>query len=221
MSVEDWIEFGYVELLKNHFFIILVDPFECQAGGCGETPDLTLDDASLYIHNLLTGFDIDKAVIWGYSLGAKVALSFYGCFPSLVQGLVLGGFELNTRVDLKNDLVINTLKQGGRAWVDLWERMFCVPPEMAVRLYNSDMDALIELRKAEAVWPDLTPAAQRCTVKTLVYAGEHCFYRKETEQACHTFTKGVFYEIPGLNHFELMAAPELLSGRVISQYAQT
>lgn len=220
MSVEDWIEFGYIELLKDHFFLIAVEPFNYQVNKGCTIQSLTLEAASLYIKDLLNELGIVRVIAWGYSLGAKAALGLYRSCPSVVQGLVLGGFELNSKVDLSNDLVINTLEKGGDAWLNLWRSMFFVPEQMSDRLRNSDTKALIELRKAEADWPDLTQTARACEVLSFNYAGERCFYRKQTEQASREFPKGYFFEISGLNHFEVMAAPEAICSRVIAEYAQ-
>ena len=137
MSSQEWVDFGYIQLLKPHFHVTAIEPRGHGASLAPHNPsEYTLTSLISDIHTLLVQLKVDKAICWGYSLGAKLALALAQAHPELVTGLILGGFEAKAHVKLTDDLVCNTLKQGGKAWLALWEQMFNVPDKLAKRLLS-------------------------------------------------------------------------------------
>lgn len=89
----------------------------------------------------------------------------------------MGGFELQAKIDYQNDLVINTLRAGSIAWVDLWKSMFDMPIAMEKRFLQANTSHLINLRYAEATWPNLELALSNIdTLACIIYAAEDCFF---------------------------------------------
>ncbi|MCP3940431.1 MAG: alpha/beta fold hydrolase [Desulfobacteraceae bacterium] len=219
MSVNDWDECGYIKLLEERFFLVAIEPFAYQAEIDGNSDLLTLDIISKYIKSVLNTLSQHSALILGYSLGAKLALGFYKQYPNYVKGLIIGGFESSCNIDEKSDVVLNTLKQGGLFWCRLWETMFTVPPGMAQRLKLSDTHALMDLRRAEGLWEDLTEVLEKCKVNCLVYSAESCFCRGQTYFAHNKLNKSEYLLVPNVNHFELITTPKLICEKVISKFS--
>lgn len=216
MSVEDWHDLGYATLLTNDFYLVAVNPFESQT----KQSDLTLDSSTKYIESVLDELNIHSAVVWGYSLGAKVALHFASKNVSKVEGLAVGGFELKSEVIYHDDLVINTLKLGAGEWTKLWQSMFSMPKEMVLRFSRSDTSQLIKLRCAEAKWQSLEKVLLEIqAINSIAYAAEDCFFKVQTREACSLIEHCQFIEIPNCNHFEVMTQTKKVSQMIIQHFA--
>lgn len=220
MSCDEWFEFAYVEKLATHFYLVAIDP---RAHGLSTKPhsssNFTLDDLVSDIEAVTAHLQLPSAILWGYSLGSKIALAVAGSRPQLVSGLVLGGFELHSVVDLSNDLVLDTLANGAHAWVELWKQMFDVPPATAERMARCDTLALRELRIAESCWPTLAKVPGKLDVPVILYAGECCFFRDATKKMKSLFQHSVYYEHSGRNHFDLMVESDWISRKVIESFS--
>ena len=219
MSCEDWFELGYIAELASSFRIVCVDP---RGHGVSTRPlnpgDYALEKMASDIEAVINGLSLKNPILWGYSLGAKLALAVAGRNPSAYHGLILGGFELHSVVDLDNDLVAGTLARGPQAWLSLWRQMFDVPRGMAERLAVSDTKALHALRLAETRWPSLAGTPNKIEVPVLLYAGEHCFFRDATARMAKQFPDVRYIEHPGCNHFDLMAETSWITGEVINNF---
>jgi pimeloyl-ACP methyl ester carboxylesterase len=219
MPAQTWFDLGYIKQLEPHFHVITIEP---RGHGASLAPlsssEYTLTAMSSDIHTLVLQLKLNKVICWGYSLGAKLALGFAQSYPDSVSGLVLGGFEPQARVHLADDLVYNTLKQGGKAWMELWKKMFAVPDTLANYLMNANTQALLALRQAEIDWPSLMESSAPITVPSILYAGEHCFFHAETQAVSRNFTNARYFERHGKNHFDLMLEPEWICHEVISHF---
>lgn len=221
MSIQDWVDFGYVDKLEKHFKLVAIEPRGHGRSSCPIDPaayqlDLLVSDVRTVIEHL----NLSKAVIWGYSLGAKIALALSESFSEKISGLVLGGFELHSLVDLSNDIVTDTIKLGGIAWRDLWHQLFEVPENMADRLSKVNTNALLSLREAEKDWPPLAGIPPKITSPVLLYAGEHCFSRNDMRTMSRLFVNSELMEMKDVNHFELMPVVDWISDAVITRFAK-
>ncbi len=134
MSLEEWFQLGYVDTLSKKYKVIAIDP-RGHGKSCSPTvlEAYTLQKLSSDIISVLDQTHVNKAYIYGYSLGAKIALGVAKYYPERLMGLVLGGFEINSNVNLFNDIVISTLRLGGTEWRKLWESLMDIPPPMGIR----------------------------------------------------------------------------------------
>jgi pimeloyl-ACP methyl ester carboxylesterase len=219
MSCEDWFELGYIAELASSFRIVCVDP---RGHGDSTRPlnsgDYALEKMASDIEAVIDGLELQNPILWGYSLGAKIALAAAGKNPSGYRGLILGGFELHSVVDVDDDLVAETFAQGPQAWLSLWRQMFDVPRGMAERLAVSDTKALHALRRAEARWPSLAGTPDKIEVPVLLYAGEHCFFRDATARMANQFPDVRYIEHPGRNHFDLMTESSWITREAINNF---
>lgn len=220
MSSRDWFELGYVARLLPFFRLIAIEP---RGHGDSTAPiqeqQYALPMMVSDIRAVLDHLSIPRAIMWGYSLGAKITLAFAGAHSDRVSGLVLGGLELHSSVDLTDDVVTSTLRRGGRAWRALWQRMVELPTGMSARLSRVDVAALIALRRAEAHWPSLADVPSTIAVPCLLYAGEHCFFRSATAAMEHSFPHARYIERQGRNHFAVMLDADWICDEVIASFA--
>lgn len=221
MSMLDWFDFGYVERLRDHFRVVTVEPRGHGASTAPTDPSAyALSAMSSDIRAVLNHLHLDRAVLWGYSLGAKMALAFAGSDPERVAGLVLGGFEPHSEVDLSGDLVADRLSEGGEAWRALWQQMVDLPTATGERLIRSNTRGLLALRQAEADWPGLAAVPAKLSVPCLLYAGENCFFRAATSALKSLFSDGRYFERQGRNHFDLMLDPAWICDQVIASFSR-
>jgi pimeloyl-ACP methyl ester carboxylesterase len=220
MTMDDWLDFSYIEYLQQHFRLIVIEP---RGHGQSATPhlakDYVLSAMAADISTVLNQLQIQKALVWGYSLGAKIALAWAGSAPERVYGLILGGFELHSIVDLSDDLVSSTLERGGNAWLALWQQMFTVPNGLGERLKQANTLALMALRQAEAAWPNLAEHAAKLSTPCIIYAGEYCFYRHACAEMKILFPNAIYLERAGKNHFDLMPDAKWICDEVIARFA--
>ncbi|MGL5027682.1 MAG: alpha/beta fold hydrolase [Shewanella oncorhynchi] len=220
MSALDWFDLGYISLIEPHFRIIAIEP---RGHGLSDAPvdssEYALSAMASDLDAVITHLRLDKVIVWGYSLGAKIALAYAGqTSRTQICGLILGGFEFHSEVDLPNDLVANTLNQTSKEWLLLWQSMFHVPPPLANRLSRAKLPALRALRKAESDWPDLSTIPAKLSMPCLLYAGEQCFFRDQTLQMTASFLRGEYLERENRNHFELMLDANWICSVVINHH---
>ncbi|MBM2886273.1 alpha/beta hydrolase [Chromobacterium phragmitis] len=213
MSHEDALALGYVAALRDHYRLICVSPRGI--GVCpapSETSAYAMESMVADIADLLTQLGIEKALVWGYSLGAKLALGLAAWHPHCIERILLGGFERKSDFEPETDIVLTTLRQGGEAWGDLWQSLMVVPVDMARRLQAADMHALQALRRGERDWPDMLDLLKQATCPVDLYAADNCFARtdmlkmaRQTGRQCEV--------VSNADHFSLLhchAAPMAL-----------
>lgn len=205
MSLEEWFQFGYVDTLSEKYKVIAIDP-RGHGKSCSPTASeaYTLKKLSSDIISVLDQINVNKAFIYGYSLGAKIALGVAEYYPERLMGLILGGFEINSNVDLSNDIVISTLRSGGIKWRALWESLMDVPTPMRLRLENVHTKSLIALRTQEAKWDSFKELLSRIKIPTLLIVAENCFSREDMIKASKLIRNAELHIVQGEDHFTLV-----------------
>jgi len=83
----NWMWNHAIEQLSKDFQVVAID-----LPGFGDLADedvMSMTDSAKYVADILDGFEIDKAVIAGHSMGGYVALSFLQHYPEKVAGISL------------------------------------------------------------------------------------------------------------------------------------
>lgn len=149
MTCEDWVDLGYVDRLRETFHVVCVEP---RGHGCSTHPvdpsRYSLTSMATDVEAVIAALNLRHPILWGYSLGAKIALATVARNPDRYSGLILGGFELHSPVDQADDVVADRLAEGPHAWLSLWQQMFDVPESLAGRLAAVDTQALSALRQS-------------------------------------------------------------------------
>jgi len=205
MSLEEWFQFGYVDTLSEKYKVIAIDP-RGHGKSCSPkvTEAYTLKKLSSDIISVLDQIHVDQAYIYGYSLGAKIALGVTKYYPERLMGLILGGFEINSNVDLSNDIVISTLRLGRTEWRELWDSLMDVPTPMGFRLENVHTRSLIALRTQEAKWDSFKQLLSRIKIPTLLIVAENCFSREDIIKASKLIGNAELHIVQGEDHFTLI-----------------
>ncbi|MCG8551957.1 MAG: alpha/beta hydrolase [Desulfobacterales bacterium] len=205
MSLEAWFQFGYADTLSAKYKVIAIDP-RGHGKSCSPTASeaYTLKKLSSDIVSVLDQIHVDQAYIYGYSLGAKIALGVAEYYPERLMGLILGGFEVNSNVDLSNGIVISTLRIGRTEWRELWESLMDVPAPMGFRLENVHTSSLIALRTQEAKWGSFKQLLSRIRIPTLLIVAENCFSREDMIQASKILSNAELHIVRGEDHFTLI-----------------
>ncbi|WP_145964016.1 alpha/beta fold hydrolase [Chromobacterium phragmitis] len=217
MGHEDAIELGYAAAMKNRCRLICVSPRgHGTSPAPGEVSAYGLEAIVSDIAQALDGLQVEKTAVWGYSLGAKLALGLAAWHPQRVERMLLGGFETQSVFSPETDIVLEALRQGGEAWRDLWRRLMPVPAGMAERLAAADRKALQALRLAEKEWPDMGSLLGQCEMPVALYAADRCFAR--ANMAALAEAHGLACAIlPGCDHFSLLAEPARVAAAVNEQ----
>ncbi len=93
-SLEDWRDDGYVEMMKDDYELILMDP---RGHGGSDKPH----DPSAYarvtqvadVTAVLDDAGIEQAVYWGYSMGGRVGYGVAQYAPERFRALIIGGAQ--------------------------------------------------------------------------------------------------------------------------------
>lgn len=219
MNLQEWVAFGYIRRLRESFNVIAID-----LRGHGQSPsplepdEYQLDKMAADVHKVLDCLELERAIIWGYSLGAKIALSSIGNCPQRFSGAVLGGFELQSVVDLENDIVSQTLRKGAAAWGNLFGQLFTSPVESQLRFCQVNAPALLALRQAEKDWPSLADVPSKAVMPVLLYAGRNCFYRDQVKEMRALFPDALYVEREGMDHFQLMTDADWICKLVVEKF---
>ena len=97
-SLKTWYLSGYVEALRQQFRLILIDS---RGHGNSDKPyDPDAYALCLQVQDVVAILDqlkIEKAIFWGYSSGARVALGLAKWAPLRVAAMVIGGEDARAR----------------------------------------------------------------------------------------------------------------------------
>lgn len=92
MSIERWVQAGYVDDLATDHHVIAIDPLG--HGRSSHTADIDAYRPDLLLAHLITVLDfleVEQAIAWGYSRGAMMAEQLARAHPDRVRALVYGG----------------------------------------------------------------------------------------------------------------------------------
>lgn len=92
MSVDRWVEAGYVDALSDRFRLVAVDPLGHGRSGHSDDPDDYRTDRLVeHVLTVLDAVGLPSAAFWGYSRGSMIATSVALEHPDRVDRLVCGG----------------------------------------------------------------------------------------------------------------------------------
>ena len=91
-NMEGWARYGYVDALRPHYRLILVDARG--HGGSDKPHEASAYELSLHVGDIvavLDALDIPVAHFWGYSMGGWFGFGFAKYAPERARGLIIGG----------------------------------------------------------------------------------------------------------------------------------
>lgn len=206
---ESWEDLGYVERLKDHFRLILID--SRGHGGSDKPHDSAayafpqqVDDVVAVVDHL----GLERFHFWGYSIGAQISFQLAARVPSRVQTFVAyGGHPFPPSADDRAFIhEINvTLQQGMQEWVNQMETrgvfaQYPNPTARKARLLAADADAQIALNNACAEDTGIAEYLSDISTPCLLIAGEHDGVNDLARQAAKDLPIADFVSVGGIGH---------------------
>jgi len=91
-SLDTWYDLGYVEALKPHYRLILIDARGRGASDKPHQPDAYEQERNVAdITTVLDDLNVTRAHYFGYSMGGRIGFAIARYAPDRVHSLVLGG----------------------------------------------------------------------------------------------------------------------------------
>jgi len=173
-SSDRWVQWGYVDAFSDHYRVLAVDLL---GHGQSDRPH----DAEVYeaeghaadIMAVLNTEGIERAHIWGYSLGGVIAAVFATLYPERVVSLTVGSATVQNLppvqpvVEWRRSMA-EALRRGD--WDEYWRKFGLIDAQMRVVLQESSDPLAI----AAVIEGDLLPRRldlSKLNAPILVYAG--------------------------------------------------
>lgn len=208
---------GYVEPLKEHFRVILID---ARGHGYSDKPR----DPTAYAPPLLAGdvlavldrLQIEQAHLFGYSLGGWIGLSLARQAPTRLASLTVGGAHPYAT---NFSFYRTAFAHGIEAWIASLEHHHGpLPPAMRQHLHHNDTAALRALvaQDRPALWPtNLMP-----TVPTLFLAGAYDPLFPLIKRAAMVSATFRFCAVEGVDHYALYLRSECIVPLLLPHISQ-
>lgn len=208
-----WRSAGYVEALGDAFRLVLIDarghggsdaPHDPAAYGLGRQ----VDD----VVAVLDALGIDRAALWGSSMGGIIGLHLLARHPERVAALVAGGAHGDAvtadpgEVERENELFRT---EGTAPFIAELERSGVLPAWMRTAMQAADPPALAALNTALSARGSVLEALARTSVPVLLLAGDQDPLIPAIRETAARMTGAALAELPGCGHFEAFLRTDL------------
>ena len=198
LSSESWYQRGYVEPLKPHYQLILVD---ARGHGASDKPhDRAAYALPLHVGDIVAVLDdlgIEKAHYFGYSMGGRIGFGMAKYAAHRVQSLTIcaahpyaesaGAFRDVDGTDPEAFLAAME-KSVGQS----------IPPDMQAKIVaDNDLQALAASRQDR---PSLEAILPTMTMPCFLFVGEEDPRYPKVQECVKHMPNATFRSFPGLNH---------------------
>lgn len=168
---DSWWDVGYVSELRDAYRVIAIDRLD--HGGSDKPHDAAEYQEQLIVSDIVAVLDaesIDRALVWGFSLGARNAASLAVMEPARVAALVCGGVVPVPVLEGRRERVLAwadliRTEEGMRRWL---QSMGSAEESIEESLARNDAAALAATVESLADW---APAADDIDAPSLWYVG--------------------------------------------------
>lgn len=205
MTNEDWIDYGYVDELRDDYSVIVMDIRGHGESSAPHDPREYSDKKRVEdIIKVLDDIGIEKVNYWGYSMGGWLGFALAAYYPERINCLITGGATpyRDYRISLGKDPLLDVLSRGTDAWVDWW-RSAGFSGNRIERAEQQDLDALMALKKWEEWWDGYDNIIGDIKIPCLLYFGDTEGHIADTAaDAASVMRKGSYFEIPDADHYD-------------------
>lgn len=200
-SVEDWYEYGYVDAMKDHCRLVMID---ARGHGRSEKPH----DPALYAHytraldviKVLDELGIAKCHYLGFSMGGWQSYGMMKWFPERFASYIIFAAH-----PYENDM--SAMREGIRT-MDTW-----VPAEVAsaatrARYLANDREALLAAVAEKR--DDRTDVLRQVTAPCLMIVGDRDGNYEKMKASARLSEKIEFVAVPGFGHADLFYRSEMV-----------
>lgn len=198
-SIEYWRDFGYTDVLKQDYKLILID---ARGHGQSDVPN----DPEVYSTSEMAGdiiavldhLKINKAHYLGYSMGGWIGFDLAEIYPERFHSLIIGGADPYVEsLDL-----LRRISEGEMSDIlDFWDSVSApLKPETRRQLAEHDPAPLRAIVAKDR--PDMSHVLSSMTMPCLVYVGEDDERLKGAMECVKVMPNGTFVSFPGLDHLE-------------------
>ncbi len=210
-----WFDAGYVEALATDRRLIVLD-----ARGHGRS-DRPRDPAAYRpeamagdVVAILDRLGVERADLFGYSMGGRVGFAVAAFFGSRVNTLIAGGagpYGPARSAEAERQLA-RTLAGGMAAYLEEMERMLdrTIPAEDRARLLANDAEAMAALATATADWSPMTGAVAAADLPILLFGGTADPIWPLIERAAGELPRARLRAIGPFGHGEDLRRPDLV-----------
>jgi pimeloyl-ACP methyl ester carboxylesterase len=201
-SLKRWFLCGYVQALREHYRLILIDPRG--HGGSDKPHDSGMYSFPVLVADVVAVLDelkIDKAAFWGYSHGGRIAFGLAKHFPERVSALIIGGQEAYERripPEAKYDGNPAAFMAGLLQRIEI--DFATLPAARQAELLENDFEALGAALQDEESMVDVLPTMR---MPCLLYAGEKDHFYPHMVQNATLMPNARVVGFPGLTHGQM------------------
>jgi pimeloyl-ACP methyl ester carboxylesterase len=211
-NMEGWARHGYVDALKPHFRLVLVD-----ARGHGESDkphEASAYELSLHVGDIvavLDALDLPTAHFWGYSMGGWIGFGLAKYAPERTRGLILGGAHPYGR-SLPARLDPSEPKDFLRGMFSGVVNFDTLPADKQAEFLDNDFLAISAARNAR---PSLQEVLPTMRMPCLLYSGDLDGTFADTQRCAKEIPHATFVSFPHLDHPETFYRSDIVLPRVM------
>jgi pimeloyl-ACP methyl ester carboxylesterase len=201
-NMEGWSRSGYVETLKSHYQLVLLD---ARGHGASEKPhDPTAYHLPLKVGDVVAVLDalkIRAAHFWGYSMGGWIGWGMAKYAPERVQGLIIGGAHPYERISPASSRLDGS---DPRAFIEALTRRLgfefaTLPAAKQADFLDNDFLALAADQLDRPPLNDMLPTMR---MPCFLYSGAADSVTPRMQECVQHMPHASFVSFPGLNHPE-------------------
>jgi len=213
MSIERWYQTGYIEPLKQHFQLILVDG---RGHGASDKPHNRAAYAlSLRVGDVVAVLDslrIEKAHYLGYSMGGWIGFGMAKHAVNRVHSLMIGGAHPYAE---HIEAFRNIDGTDQEAFIKAFEQFvgIHITSEMRTRVLANDIEALAaSLHDRESIEDVLPTMKMPC----FLFVGEADHRLSQVLKCVKQISNATFFSFPNLDHAEAFMRSDLVLPHIIN-----
>jgi pimeloyl-ACP methyl ester carboxylesterase len=213
-SLEHWYQCGYVDALKAHYRLVLLD---ARGHGGSDKPHERAAYAwpvgVMDVFAVLDALGIRRALYWGYSMGGSIGFGALTVAPERIIALVAGGAAADAFTI--GDRLQHVDGSDPEAFVTAFESVMNapIPPAIRATLLASDTRALAAAAQNR---PSLIDRLSRIATPCFLYAGDRDFVFSRAKATAAQIASAKFQTLPGLTHPEGFMRSDLALPHVLA-----